>query len=106
LGIGELDPLRFRLRPERFLHAGREGAPDIDLDVADQCRGPLFTWLVRRYRKEHVARVGLYDHWREKRAFRAAALVHGLAKPQLDALGEDRGSALDGLRNRGGRTEA
>src|SRR5262249_30722997 len=93
LGISEVDPLRFGLRLERFLHAGREDLPDIDLDVAAQYRTALFTWVVRHFGQHHVARVGSWHRYGPRSALAAAAAAHGVppahVRPLVEALGDD-----------------
>jgi error-prone DNA polymerase len=53
LGIAHADPLRFRLRFERFLNPGRfsngKEAPDIDLDVQSERRDELVAWVTERF---------------------------------------------------------
>jgi DNA polymerase III alpha subunit len=60
------------------LNAGREGLPDIDLDLASQVRSRVFGWVLQRYGHEHVARVGSLERWQARSGFRAAAQAHGL----------------------------
>jgi DNA polymerase III alpha subunit len=95
LGISDINPLRFGLRMERFLHSGRSELPDIDLDFATQYRKGIFTWAVKHFGQEHVARVGAWHHLRPHKAFEAAATARGLAKPQLRPLLDLVGADLD-----------
>jgi error-prone DNA polymerase len=54
LGIAHADPLKFRMRFERFLHIGRflgnKEAPDIDIDVQSDRRQELIDWFAQRFK--------------------------------------------------------
>src|SRR5262249_50069533 len=97
LGITDVDPMAHGLRVERFLHEGREGLPDIDLDLASQNRRHLWNTILTRFGKDHVARVGVIEHFGAKSAFLAAALAHGLTEPQGAALRDELGDDLETL---------
>jgi DNA-directed DNA polymerase III PolC len=97
LGITDLDPLAHGLRVERFLHEGREDLPDIDLDLASQNRRPLWNSILTRFGKDHVARVGVIEHFGPRTAFTAAALAHGLTEAQAGALRDELGDDLESL---------
>jgi DNA polymerase III alpha subunit len=104
LGITDVDPLKYGLRPERFLHPGPD-APDIDLDFATQFRASLFAWVVAHFGKPHVARVGLWQHWRARGAFAAAAKAHGVDPEQVRVLAEALGEDVEALEHPEGREE-
>jgi DNA-directed DNA polymerase III PolC len=97
LGITDVDPLAHGLRVERFLHEGREGLPDIDLDLASQNRRQLWNAILVRFGKDHVARVGVIEHFGARTAFTAAALAHGLTEGQAAALLDELGDAVEAL---------
>jgi DNA-directed DNA polymerase III PolC len=97
LGITDVDPMAHGLRVERFLHEGRDGLPDIDLDLASQNRRHLWNTILTRFGKDHVARVGVIEHFGAKSAFLAAALAHGLTEPQAAALRDELGDDLETL---------
>jgi DNA polymerase III alpha subunit len=98
LGITNVDPLAHGLRVERFLNPLREDFPDIDLELASQVRQPAFKWLLGRYGHEHVARVGVVEHYGVRSAFQDAAAAHGLQPAQTRALMDELGDDLDTLR--------
>ncbi len=58
LGVTGVDPIEHGLLFERFLAPGRIDLPDIDIDFEDRRRDELVDWLVERYGRDHVARVG------------------------------------------------
>ena len=55
LGITNVDPLKHRLLFERFLHAGRKGTPDIDVDFDSERRGEVIAWMEERFGLEQTA---------------------------------------------------
>ncbi|MBV9470359.1 MAG: DNA polymerase III subunit alpha, partial [Abitibacteriaceae bacterium] len=55
LNITGVDPLAHHLLFERFLHAGRKGMPDIDIDFATHRRGEVIEWMGRRFGESHTA---------------------------------------------------
>lgn len=86
LGITEVDPLRFRLELERFLHPGRVDLPDIDLDFDWKARDEMIDYVIRRYGAAHVARISSHQFFQPRSAFRQAAKVHGLSTEQVSEL--------------------
>jgi DNA-directed DNA polymerase III PolC len=86
LGITDVDPLRFRLPLERFLHPGRPDLPDIDLDFDWKVRDEVLAWVFRRYGEAHTAMISSHLHLRPASAFREAAKVHGLSNEQISRL--------------------
>ncbi|MGL4554931.1 MAG: PHP domain-containing protein, partial [Gemmataceae bacterium] len=69
LGITDVDPLRFRLELERFLHPGRVDLPDIDLDFDWKVRDEVIDHVVRRYGQAHVARISAHQFMQPRSAF-------------------------------------
>jgi error-prone DNA polymerase len=49
LEISHADPLKHRLVFERFLHYGRQGTPDIDVDFASSRRQEVIEWITERF---------------------------------------------------------
>jgi DNA-directed DNA polymerase III PolC len=86
LGITDVDPLRFGLSPERFLHPGRADLPDIDLDFDWKVRDEVIDHVVRRYGAAHTARISAHLFLQPRSAFREAAKAHGLSTAQVSAL--------------------
>ena len=52
LGITSVDPVRHGLLFERFLSAGRDGPPDIDLDIEHQRREEVIQYVYDKYGRE------------------------------------------------------
>ncbi len=57
LGITNLDPLKYGLIFERFLNAGRQEMPDIDIDFETERRGEVIEYVTQKYGKDQVAQI-------------------------------------------------
>jgi DNA polymerase III subunit alpha len=57
VGITTVDPLKYKLPFERFLNPLRPGIPDIDLDIADNKRDELISYIRDVYGKGAVAQI-------------------------------------------------
>ncbi len=97
LGITDVDPLRFGLPMERFLHPGREDLPDIDLDFDWKVRDDVIAYVFRRYGPQHTAMISSHLFLQPRSAFREAAKVHGLSTEQVSRLAETVGEQVDGF---------
>lgn len=58
IDITEVDPMVHRLLFERFIAPERMDLPDIDIDFSDVRRDMVFDYLVEKYGRERVARLG------------------------------------------------
>lgn len=56
-GITTVDPIKYKLPFERFLNPLRPGIPDIDLDIADDRRDDLITYVKQKYGAGAVAQI-------------------------------------------------
>lgn len=86
LGITEVDPLRFELPMERFIHPGRVDLPDIDLDFDWKVRDQIIAHFVRRYGQRHTTQICTHQFFQPRSAFREAGRVHGLSDEQISTL--------------------
>ncbi len=86
LEITDVDPLRFGLPLERFLHPGRSDLPDIDLDFDWKVRDDVIDYVFRRYGPRHTARISSHLFLQPRSAFRESAKVHGLSNEQISSL--------------------
>lgn len=86
LEITEVDPLRFGLSLDRFLHEGRPDLPDIDLDFDWKVRDEVIAHVMQRYGLRHTAMISSHLFLQPRSAFREAARVHGLSNEQISAL--------------------
>jgi DNA-directed DNA polymerase III PolC len=97
LEITDVDPLRFGLSLERFLHAGRRDLPDIDLDFDWKVRDDVIAWVRRRHGPEHTAQIASHLSLQPSSAFRESAKVHGLSDEQVSRLLEQVDDRVDGI---------
>jgi len=86
LEITDVDPLRFGLPLERFLHPGRADLPDIDLDFDWKVRDDVIDYVFRRHGPQHTARISTHQFLQPRSAFRESAKAHGLSNEQISAL--------------------
>jgi DNA-directed DNA polymerase III PolC len=86
LEITDVDPLRFDLPLERFLHPGRSDLPDIDLDFDWKVRDDVIDYVFRRHGEKHTARISSHLFLQPRSAFRESGKVHGLSNQQISAL--------------------
>ena len=57
LGITSVDPVSHHLLFERFLSDGRDGPPDIDLDIEHRRREEVIQYVYRQYGRDRAAQV-------------------------------------------------
>jgi DNA-directed DNA polymerase III PolC len=97
LQITEVDPLRFGLPMERFLHPGRADLPDIDLDFDWKVRDDVIGHVFQRYGADHTAMVSSHLCLQPRSAFREAGKVHGLSNDQISRLLETLPARVGGI---------
>jgi error-prone DNA polymerase len=85
LGITNVDPVRHGLLFERFLSAGRDGPPDIDLDIEHQRREEAIQYVYERYGRENAAQVANVISYRPRMALRDAGRALGYEPEQQDS---------------------
>lgn len=77
LRITGVCPLRHNLLFERFLHRGRKGTPDIDVDFDSDRRSEVISWMEQRFGIDHTAMTGTLITYRIRMAIRDAAKALG-----------------------------
>jgi len=82
LGITNADPVRHGLLFERFLSAGRDGPPDIDLDIEHQRREEAIQYVYDRYGRQNAAQVANVISYRPRMALRDAGRALGYEPEQ------------------------
>ncbi len=85
LGITSVDPVKHGLLFERFLSAGRDGPPDIDLDIEHRRREEVIQYVYARYGRDRAAQVANVISYRPRMALRDAARALGYPPGQQDA---------------------
>ena len=73
LGITGVCPIRHHLLFERFLHQGRKGTPDIDVDFDSDRRQEVIDWMEQRFGREQTAMTATLITYRIRMAVRDAA---------------------------------
>jgi error-prone DNA polymerase len=86
LGITGVDPIRHNLLFERFLHTGRKGMPDIDVDFETHRRHEVIAWMAQRFGEEHTAMTANVITFRLRLAVREMAKVLGYPLPLIDKV--------------------
>lgn len=83
LEITEVDPLRFELPLERFLHEGRTDLPDIDLDFDWKTRDSIIDWAIRHFGEERTCRISSHLFFQPRSALRESCRAFGLSNDQI-----------------------
>lgn len=86
LEITEVDPLRFELPLERFLHEGRTDLPDIDLDFDWKTRDSIIDWAIRHFGEERTCRISSHLFFQPRSALRESCRAFGLSNDQIGQL--------------------
>lgn len=79
LGITQVDPLKFNLLFERFLNPERPLFPDIDLDLDDNSRDEVISYLIEKYGRDRVAGIITVDNMSARDAINSVAKTEGLS---------------------------
>jgi DNA-directed DNA polymerase III PolC len=86
LGITNVDPLRYGLYFERFLHPARRDCPDLDIDLCWQRRDEVIQHVYDAYGAEQVAMISTHATLGARSAFRETAKALGVPSARVDAL--------------------
>ncbi len=84
IGITSVDPVSHHLLFERFLSEGRDGPPDIDLDIEHRRREEVIQYVYRRYGRTRAAQVANVICYRPRLALRDAGRALGFTTAQSD----------------------
>ncbi|MFC6181931.1 DNA polymerase III subunit alpha [Lactiplantibacillus daowaiensis] len=79
LQITDVDPLQYGLLFERFLNDKRANMPDIDLDIPDNRREQVLTYVHDKYGHDRVAQIITFGTLAAKQALRDVGRVFGLS---------------------------
>ncbi len=85
LGITSVDAVRHGLLFERFLSAGRDGPPDIDLDIEHRRREEVIQYVYDAYGRDRAAQVANVISYRPRMALRDAGRALGHPPAELNA---------------------
>jgi len=95
LGITNADPIRYKLLFERFLSPGRDGPPDIDVDIEHRRREEVIQYVYEKYGRDRAAQVANVISYRPRMAVRDAARALGYSPGQQDAWSKQIGPGHD-----------
>ena len=85
IGITSVDPVQHHLLFERFLSQGRDGPPDIDLDIEHRRREEVIQHVYDTYGRQRAAQVSNVISYRPRMALRDAGRALGYTQEQSDA---------------------
>jgi DNA polymerase-3 subunit alpha len=83
LGITKIDPIAHNLFFERFLNKKRRNLPDIDLDICHEKREQVINYIIQRFGRDRVAKIGTYGTYGYKGAVNEITKLYGSAEPEL-----------------------
>ncbi len=69
LGITKINPLKYNLLFERFLNVDKVSWPDIDIDIQDDRRDEIFTYLQSKYGHNRVTVISTFQTMGVKQAY-------------------------------------
>ena len=79
LGITQdINPIKFGLIFERFLHEERISPPDIDLDFQQDRRNEVIEHIIEKYGAKYVSSIGTFSMMKSKNAIKDAMRVLGV----------------------------
>lgn len=88
LGITGVDPLAHSLLFERFLHGGRKGTPDIDVDFDTDRRNEIISWMEDRFGIEQTAMTATLVTYQLRSALRDVAKALGFPLETISRMGK------------------
>jgi len=86
LFITQVDPLRYTLQFERFIHPEREDMPDIDVDFPWDERDDVLNYVFNKYGKKRAAMVSNQIFLRPRSAIREVGKIHGLSNEEIKSI--------------------
>lgn len=84
--ITDIEPLRYNLLFERFIHKERVSMPDFDIDFCVDRREEVIEYVKRKYGADHVALIITFGTMAAKNAMRDVARVMRVPYAQVDVL--------------------
>ena len=86
LFITQVDPLRYTLNFERFIHPERNDMPDIDVDFPWDERDDILTYVFNKYGNQRTAMVSSQVFLKHRSAIREVGKVHGLSNEEIKSI--------------------
>ncbi|WP_413627353.1 DNA polymerase III subunit alpha [Fructilactobacillus vespulae] len=85
LAITDVDPIKYDLLFERFLNEERAQMPDIDIDIPDDKRAQILSYVHSKYGDNHVAQIITFGTLGAKQAIRDVGRVFGMKPTEMNA---------------------
>ena len=86
LHITQVDPLRYNLQFERFIHPERMNMPDIDIDFPWDERDKILDYIFNKYSTERSAMVSSQVFLQPRSSIREVSKVYGLAEEEIKVI--------------------
>jgi len=86
LFITQVDPLKYALQFERFIHPEREDMPDIDVDFPWDERDDILAYVFEKYGNKHTAMVSSQVFLKPRSAVREVGKVYGLSNEEIKSI--------------------
>lgn len=86
IGITSVNPLKYDLLFERFLHNERVSAPDFDVDFSDDRRDEVIQYVKNKYGHDHVAKIITFGTMAAKNAIKDVCRVLGMPYSEGDKI--------------------
>jgi len=86
LYITQVDPLRYNLQFERFIHPERMNMPDIDIDFPWDERDKILDYIFNKYSTERSAMVSSQVFLQPRSSIREVSKVYGLAEEEIKVI--------------------
>ena len=86
IGITSVNPLKYDLLFERFLHNERVSAPDFDIDFSDDRREEVIEYVKQKYGPDHVAKIITFGTMAAKNAIKDVGRVLGMPYSEGDKI--------------------
>ena len=86
LFITQVDPIRYMLQFERFIHPEREDMPDIDVDFPWDERDSVLKYVFDTYGKDKTAMVSNHVFLKSRSAIREVGKVYGLSNEEINTI--------------------
>ena len=85
-GITNIDPLKYDLIFERFIHKERVSMPDFDVDFCFDRRGEVIDYVRRKYTDDNVALIVTFGTMAAKNAIKDVARVLKMPYAEVDKI--------------------
>lgn len=86
LKISAIDPLEYQLPFERFLTVFRPTPPDVDLDIADDRRDEVISWIADHYGHDKVAQIITFGTMKARAVVRDVGRALGIPYGKCDRI--------------------